>query len=253
MRRMLPHAARHPERLLPYVRRAFRNGLLGIGVGNHVSFYRRVMAKDAAADPGAAIGSPDRESWLTIGELQFEYLLRHHLTPSSRLLEIGCGNLRGGWRFIDYLEPGNYVGLDISPEILLAAQSVVAERGLRHKLPYLYLVDDLRLRSLPDNYFDVAHAHSVFTHSPIEVIEECLDNIWRVLRPGGFFDFTYFAAASQPYVRHREDFYYRTDQLVSMARARGYRAEIMTDWDYSQSKLRLYEDGAGRPLVPNSR
>ena len=38
------------------------------------------------------------------------------------MLEIGCGNLRAGHLFIGYLDAGNYYGIDISPDILLAAQ-----------------------------------------------------------------------------------------------------------------------------------
>ena len=41
------------------------------------------------------------------------------------------------------------------------------EYGLQRKLPYLTLVNDLRLEFLPDSYFDVVHAHSVFSHSPL--------------------------------------------------------------------------------------
>jgi ubiquinone/menaquinone biosynthesis C-methylase UbiE len=225
--------------VLPYFRRSVRNRFLASGVKDHVAFYRRVMSADAAGNPGAAIGSPDPESWLAIGQLQFEYLVRHGLTPSSRVLEIGCGNLRAGWRLINHLEPGNYVGLDISPDILLAAQTVIIERDLRDKVPYLYLVGNLRLDFLPEDSYDVVHAHSVFTHSPIETITECLDYVWRVLRPDGFFDFTYFATQNDPYDRHCEDFYYRTEQLVTLARERGYSVEVMDDWTYSQPKLRL--------------
>ena len=32
-----------------------------------------------------------------------------------RMLEIGCGNLRAGRLFIDYLDAGDYYGIDISP------------------------------------------------------------------------------------------------------------------------------------------
>lgn len=239
LRYMLLHGARYPARVVPYVRRSVRNRFLASGAEDHIAFYRRVIAKDAAGNPGAAIGSSDPETWLAIGELQFEYLLGHGLTPSSRLLEIGCGNLRAGWRFIDYLEAGRYVGLDISPDILVAAQAVVAERNLNQKTPYLYLVDNLRLDFLPEKYFDVVHAHSVFTHSPIEVIEECLENVARILRPDGFFDFTYFSTPGDPYDRHREDYYYRTEQLVTLAEKKGYTAKLMDDWSYSQPKLRL--------------
>src|SRR5258708_5686572 len=59
------------------------------------------------------------------------------------MLEIGCGNLRAGRLFIDYLDAGNYYGLDISPEILLAGQRTLVEFGLQAKHPRLFPVSDL--------------------------------------------------------------------------------------------------------------
>ncbi len=47
------------------------------------------------------------------------------------MLDIGCGNLRAGWRFIDYLEAGHYYGIDISPDILMAAKQTLTTQGSR--------------------------------------------------------------------------------------------------------------------------
>ena len=58
-------------------------------------------------------------------------------------------------------------------------------------MPHLTLVQDLKLEFLPAGYFDAVHAHSVFSHCPIEVIDECLAHVGRVMKPGGFFDFTF--------------------------------------------------------------
>ncbi len=71
------------------------------------------------------------------------------------------------------LDAGNYYGIDISPEILLAAHDTLSRDGLQPKLPQLTLVRDLRFAFLPAGHFTVVHAHSVFSHSPINVIGEC--------------------------------------------------------------------------------
>ena len=127
----LGYAFRHPGRVLPYARRRSRDALLSLKSVDHVSYYRGVMKSDAARCPEAAVGSGTHESWLKLGQLQFDYLVSHGLQPGDRMLEIGCGNLRAGRLFIDYLNPGNYYGIDISPEILLAAEQALAEFGLR--------------------------------------------------------------------------------------------------------------------------
>ena len=174
--------------------------------------------------------------------MQFDYLVSHGLKPDMRMLEIGCGNLRAGRLFIDHLDAGNYYGIDISPEILLAAQDTVAEYGLQAKLPHLTLVRDLRFAFLPDGQFDVIHAHSVFSHSPIEVIDECLAHVGRVLAPGGFFDFTFDRTEGPEHQVLREDFYYRTETLTALAAAHGLQATFMADWEelpHEQSKMRI--------------
>ena len=163
-----------------------------------------------------------------------------------RMLEIGCGNLRAGRLFIDYLDAGNYYGVDISPDILLAAQDTITEFGLQGKAPYLTLVRDMRFAFLPAGQFDVVHAHSVFSHSPIDVIGECLSNIGRVMAPGGFFDFTFDRTTGEEHQVLREDFYYRTETLVALAAQHGLTACFMDDWadlGHPQSKLRLTLSG----------
>ena len=82
--------------------------------------------------------------------MQFDYLVRHGLRPEHRMLEIGCGNLRAGRLFIGYLDTGNYYGLDISPDILIAAQETLVSYDLREKLPHLMPVGDLRFAALPE-------------------------------------------------------------------------------------------------------
>jgi SAM-dependent methyltransferase len=238
----IKYAVTRPGRILPYTRRRCRDALLWRGTREHVGYYRAVMASDAAISHERAVGSKTHDSWLEIGQMQFDYLLGHGLKPDMRMLEIGCGNLRAGRLFIGYLDPGNYYGVDISPEILLAAQDTVAEYGLQARMPHLSLVQDLRLAFLPTGQFDVIHAHSVFSHSPIEVIDECLAHVGRVLAPGGFFDFTFDRTEGTEHHVLREDFYYRTQTLTELAAARGLRAAFMSDWEelpHEQSKLRL--------------
>src|ERR1700727_1489218 len=160
----LSFALRHPGRVLPYARRRSRDAWIGMKAGDHVSYYRAVMKSDTARSQEAAVGSKTHDSWLESGRTQFNYLVKHGLQPGDKMLEIGCGNLRAGRLFIDYLDPGNYYGLDISPDILLAAQGVIDEFGLQDKLPHLTLVRDLKLEFLPTEQFTVVHAHSVFSH-----------------------------------------------------------------------------------------
>jgi SAM-dependent methyltransferase len=236
------YALRNPGRVFPYARRRGRDALLGLKAGDHVSYYRAVMKADAARSPGGAVGSPDRQAWLQLGQLQFDYLISHGLQPGDRMLEIGCGNLRAGRLFIEYLGPGNYYGIDISPDILLSAHQTLAEFGLQPKLPHLSLVKDLSFGFLPPGKFTVVHAHSVFSHSPIEVIGECLAHVGRIMTPDAIFDFTFHRTDGAEHHVLREDFYYRADTLIGLAAEHGLDAQVMADWDrlgHPQSKMRV--------------
>lgn len=238
----IAYAIRHPGRIPGYARRRVRDARLRRKFPDHVSYYRAVMASDAARSRDAAVGSHTRQSWLELGQLQFDYATSHGLKPDQRMLEIGCGNLRAGRLFIGYLDPGNYHGIDISPDILFAAQDTIAEQDLAARLPHLTLVRDLRLQFLPERHFDFVHAHSVFSHSPIEVIEECFAHVGRVMTTDGFFDFTFDRTRGAEHHVLHEDFYYRTQTLIDLAAKHGLRGQFMADWEdtgHAQSKIRL--------------
>ena len=238
----LRYALRRPERIPAHVRRLARDVKLRLTSRGHVAFYRAVMRSDTARSAEAAVGSKNHERWLALGQLQFDYLVTHGLKPDDMMLEIGCGNLRAGWRFIEYLEPGHYYGIDISPEILLDAQRTLAGHELQDKLPHLTLVDDLTFAFLPAHHFTVVHAHSVFSHSPLHVIEQCFEHVGRILHPDGHFDFTFDRTEGAEHHVLWEDFYYRVDTLTALAAKHGLTAEFMQDWEelpHKQSKIRI--------------
>ena len=236
------YAIRHPDRIFPYLRRAWRNLRFRLsGRRDHVSFYRAVMRDDVAADPRRAVGSASEARWLALGQLQFDYLVAHGLRPDHDLLEIGCGNLRAGWRLIEYLDHGRYHGIDISPDVLLDANRTVVSRELQDAEPQLRLVEDLTFGWAPADRYDVIHAHSVFSHCPLEVIEECFANVGRLLRADGWFDLTFNATSDREHHVLHEDYYYYPETLIQLAQRFGFEAELLADWEpqHKQSKLRL--------------
>lgn len=238
----IAYAGRHPGRIVPYARRLARDTWLRLHARDHASYYRAVMRSDTARSHEAAVGGGTHEWWVKIGQMQFDYLVKHGLKPGDRMLEIGCGDLRAGRLFIGYLDAGNYYGIDISPDILLAAQDAVARECLQAKLPHLTVVRDLKFGFLPAGHFTVVHAHSVFSHSPIGVIGECLAHVGRVMAPDAFFDFTFGRTEGAEHQVLHEDFYYRTQTLTDLAARHGLAARFMADWEelpHKQSKIRV--------------
>ncbi|MGN6474453.1 MAG: class I SAM-dependent methyltransferase [Mycobacteriales bacterium] len=235
-------AGRYPERARRYLHRLRRDTLLRLSRRDHLSYYSAVVDDDVVSGHATAVGDSTSARWRRIGKLQFDYLCQHGLQPEHAVLEIGCGNLRAGWHLIRYLEPGHYYGIDISAQALLSAQQTLADRALTDKLPYLVLVRDMTFGFLPDQAFDVVHAHSVFSHTPLDVIEDCFAHVGRLMRPGGLVDFTFKRTEGTDYGKLREDFYYRTETLIAAAQRHGLQAQFMDDWEaigHSQSKIRV--------------
>jgi len=237
-------ALRNPGLVVPYIRRRLRNWRIRHTAKSHPEFYRAVMADDVRTRTArGAVGTQDPEQWLELGKRQAQFLRQNGLERHHRILEIGCGNLRAGWRFIRYLEPGNYVGIDISPDILLAAQETVVQRKLQEKRPTVMLVKGTGLAALPSNWFDVAHAHSVFSHTPLEVIESYLRDMKRVLKPDGFFDFTYNRTDGDTWDFLEEDYYFSLERLTEVAALHGWDVRPMPGWKHKQDKVRLTHAG----------
>lgn len=134
--------------------------------------------------------------WDALGELQFRQLIDRGLRPDHKLLDIGCGSLRGGVRFIEYLDPGCYCGLDLNEALLDAGyERELVPVGLDIKLPRQNLRADASFDANSFGLeFDYAIAFSVFTHLPLDLIRACLERSCGVMKPGGVFIATFFEA-----------------------------------------------------------
>lgn len=121
-----------------------------------------------------------------VGQAQIEFLKRQELKPSDTLLDIGCGDLRGGLHIIDYLNEGNYTGMDISEEAIKSGWKNLQEEDFLDKYPTLIVNNNLKLSRFDNHEFDVIFANSVLTHLPKENIAELFDNVGRVLAEDGY-------------------------------------------------------------------
>jgi ubiquinone/menaquinone biosynthesis C-methylase UbiE len=127
----------------------------------------------AAGYDGGRIGPWFRYTQdLAIGALQ--------LTPSSRVLDVGCGTGAAVLRMATLVPAGKAYGIDISPAMIARAQS---------KLPnQLALQVEFRCAAsdaipYPDGSFDHALCTNSFHHYPDPL--RSLAEISRVLTPGG--------------------------------------------------------------------
>jgi cyclopropane fatty-acyl-phospholipid synthase-like methyltransferase len=137
--------------------------------------------------------------WKEVGTLQFNFLKSYGLQPSDRLVDVGCGALRGGVHFIRYLEPGHYYGIDINASLIEAGKRELEEEKLEHKMPHLLVNDKFELGQFATN-FDCAIAISVLTHLPMNHIIRCLCEVGKVLGPTARLFASYFEAPTKAYL-----------------------------------------------------
>ena len=111
--------------------------------------------------------------WEEQSNLQLNICKKYGLTSESKLLDFGCGCLRGGVKFIDFLNPGNYFGIDINQGLLHAGLNYeVPKANLQHKIVLEnFLVSNKFDLDYFNTKFDIILAQSVFNHLPLNHLD----------------------------------------------------------------------------------
>jgi SAM-dependent methyltransferase len=186
--------------------------------------------------------------WEEIGLLQFDFLKKQGLLPEHRFLDVGCGSLRGGIHFIQYLNTGNYFGLDVNASLIEAGKLELAAINCIEKQPNL-LVNDKFEFSKFGVQLDFALAFSVFSHLFSNQIGRCLVEVEKVLNPQGAFFATFFQAPSPlylPNINHQpgnmtskldsDPFHYSIDEIQLLAKHAGLKAELVAGWEHPRAQ-----------------
>lgn len=186
--------------------------------------------------------------WDELGQLQLEFLIESGLKPSHKLLDIGCGCLRGGVYYLKYLDEGNYFGLDINSSLIEAGKIEVGEVGLSHKKPNL-IVDDKFSFGKFGTKFDFMVSVSVFTHLPFNIIVRCLNRARESLSPHGIYYSTFFQAPTPSHLEpikqepgeivtnyDSDPFHYSIDELAYMAKLAKLELNVIDDWRHPRNQ-----------------
>jgi SAM-dependent methyltransferase len=189
--------------------------------------------------------------WDEIGDLQIGFLKARGLSPGHRLVDIGCGSLRGGVRCVSYLDRGNYYGLDINASLIEAGREELVRSGLTGKQPNLLVNDKFEMSRFGVS-FDYAIAVSVFTHLYMNHIARCLVEARKVLKPGGKLFATFFESPSSLHVEpiahdpkgvvpnyDADPFHYSFAGIERLAETAGLSAEHVGDWGHPRDQRML--------------
>jgi SAM-dependent methyltransferase len=107
------------------------------------------------------------------------YLLPH-LKPGFSVLDIGCGPGTTTADLAELVAPGPVLAVDLFTDVLDAARAEIGRRNLSN---VTFARADVHRLDVPDDAFDVVHAHQVLQHvaDPVQALRE----MRRVCRPGG--------------------------------------------------------------------
>lgn len=193
--------------------------------------------------------------WDEMGRLQFDFLANHGLKPDHKLLDIGCGSMRGGVHFVSYLKNGNYYGVDRDKALLDAGRNELETQGLLWKAPILEEISDFGFGRLGAK-FDFLLAQSVFTHLDLNNIMRCLVNVTKVMHPLGRLYATFFLNHAGPTyldpIPHttsdgsridshysQDPYHYDLGVLEWIASQVGLKASYIGDWNHPRDQKML--------------
>jgi hypothetical protein len=180
--------------------------------------------------------------WEEIGRLQFHFLVQQGLKPSHCLLDIGCGSFRGGVYFIDYLDAGNYLGIE--KERTLIEFGIEKELGsaiYEKKKPELVVSDNFTFdRFSKKPHFSVAQ--SLFTHLTAHDICLCLKQLRRFVEPNHLLFATFLEGQSSrnPETSHSlVAFRYTKDEMVRFGESCGWKALYIGHWNHPRNQMMM--------------
>ena len=119
-------------------------------------------------------------------DFQINFLINTGLKPDNKLLDIGCGTLRGGIPIIKYLNHGNYYGIEVRENVLNEGKKELKEEGLAHKDPKLITFEDFSSLII-EAKFDIIFAFSVLIHLDDQIAGKCFNFINEHLSEDGCF------------------------------------------------------------------
>lgn len=189
--------------------------------------------------------------WEKIGRHQLRFAKKQGLERDQKMVDIGCGSLRAGIRFVNYLDAGNYYGVDVNPTLIEAGYNNELGDKNKAKLP----IENLRSTDRFDVdfgvKFDFAIANSVFTHVSLNHIRLCLHRLAPHMNSGGSFYATFLEPPEDTPMdgiygkgralryQERNVFWYYKEDLVWCAERVPFTAEYIGDWGHPRNQMMM--------------
>lgn len=205
-------------------------------------FSKKKIFKDK--DHRAYIGG----RWEEIGNLQFNFLKKMGLLPHHSLIDVGCGSLRGGVHFIEYLDKFNYFGTEINNTLVeIGIQEELTKEQKNKITKKNFLISDNFNLDFDLDFFDYGIAVSVFTHLKKKNIINCLQSLNKKFKSGCFYA-TFFIVeekdknypceqldgfTSFPF---KDPFHYTLEEIYEMARKSSFKCNLINEFHHPRNQ-----------------
>ena len=145
-----------------------------------------------------AVDLREREYWSIPSGHVFEFALHLNRRGHRKVYDLGCGIGRHVFFLID-------MGFDVyGSDYSLDAVREVNRRLEEIKYPHRIKHESMTEISEPDESYDAVIAYNVVYHAYSEDMKKALDNIHRILRPGGSLLITFQSKNSPIYKKEEE-------------------------------------------------
>lgn len=138
----------------------------------------------------------DKDAFITgrgVAEVaQFRKRGEHYLTdlidlglePRHRVVDYGCGSLRVGQHLIRFLDPGRYLGLDLTDRFFRDGMELLEPGLVARKQPVFGVIGERTIAYARSLRPDFVISTSVMIHVPPDEIDEYWKNLSLLMAPG---------------------------------------------------------------------
>jgi SAM-dependent methyltransferase len=178
-------------------------------------------------------GKKSEGDFFEAGRFAFErYRKLSKIKPDDRVVDYGCGSLRLGIHFLDYLNPENYFGLDVTRDFIDIGISAAPERIARKK-PQLYAINAASIVSASEFGADLVISNAVSYHVHPDENEQYLGNLAAICaKPGARLIFDAKCSAAPVQFRKRSWAYpleFYVDRLSPLAFTAQHKTTAVAD------------------------
>jgi len=166
------------------------------------------------------------------GRNQLAVLLEHGLHTSSRVLDIGCGALRGGYWIMRVLDPGCYFGIEPNREMLQAGLDHLVEPDVLARAQPRFDYNDRFDFAVFGVKFDFYVARSIWTHSSKTQLEAMLDGFVATAAPEAM-----MLASILPVTEKRPD--YKGGAWIGRSHESDDPGTVAHDWAWLETACRV--------------